>query len=319
MKNHRIQHPTSRLISGPLMAILAVVMTGCPLLEPPEALKPLEVEKTDKFAFKTVNPVGSACRITMDANYGKYVYDYQGRLYQYVTFYDGTITFYYDNESYLVSQEQVFNNGTKSIRKYYYNEGMLSKIEQSYNSDIGVYSFELQFESGILKVLRSNTIGGNELISRSFKTDAKGRIIELPTGGFQNGIEVIDYFEYDTKGNLAKIYNDAPQYPRMEVFRYDDKPNPLYQVARFKGHPETRVLDYLGASIANPSGLRFYKQPNNMIYSETTVWNFVTNTPQKSVQTWDLNYNAAGYPVSFNAISLGKPDVLRWGDYENCN
>lgn len=295
-----------------LIAVLVIAMTGCPLLDLPVPLKPLAVEKTDKFAFKTANPANSACRITGDQVWGKYIYDNQGRLYQYIT-YNNTVTFYYNSEGYLISQEMVSTDGIACSRKYHYSGGSLSKVEQTY----GEYLSELQFEGRALVSLKENIVPGIAPTSKSFKTDANGRIIELPTGGYQNGVLTIKYYEYDVKGNLVKVYDNVS--PNLShVFRHDEKPNPIYQVTRFKGHPETGIIDYLGMNIGRPDE-SYIHQPNNQIYREMTVWNFVTNTPQKSIQTWDFNYNSAGYPVSYNAIHLGKPDVLRWGEYENCN
>lgn len=299
------------------MLALSVIMAGCPMAEP-EALRPLATTKTDKYANKTaVKPVTSTCRITKDNDPRQYIYNASGQLVECKRSGE-TTTFIYDQNGYLVSQQgQYTGSASKTILKYFYENGTLSKVEkysQANEQSNPVLNVTVTLESGKMKKFLSSFNGIDTDVA--FKVDGRGRVTEISTGGIVSGVKVLEYFEYDANGNVTKVYDNSPSSYGSREFRYDNKPNPMYEALRFKGHPDTRIVDYIGSGVGYPS-TRDYQQPNNQNYGEYTFWNFQTNMPYKTTSSRTFIYNSAGYPTKFTYPN--NTFQYTYAEYDNCN
>lgn len=301
--------------------VLSIAMIGCPLAEP-EALRPLATTKTDKYANKTASkPSSSACRLKKDQDGGEYRYDATGRLIQ-MTRPTYFIEFFYNSEGYLLSQvTQEPGRLYRWSMKFYYDNGILSKVE-AYGQENAQSNAKLtsvaSFESGRLKKVFDIYAGLER--DRPFKTDGQGRVIETgPVEGLTlDGKPVIQYFEYDSNGNLTKEYDNSTSYYGIQnSYRYDNKPNPVYEATRFKGHPEVRMITYLGSMIGVGNGGDHRMNPNNRIYAEYARWNPFTNPVSPYSISWDFIYRSDGYPLKYTLS--GSSAQHTYAEYENCN
>ncbi len=301
-----------RRLSGLCAVTLSLTLTGCPLLDPPEPLKPLLIEKEEKLAFKVDKEKNSACRITKDFEYGRYIYDHRGRLCQYVRSQyprpDGTVTFHYDEQDYLIAQD--FSGiiaGISKIRwNYLYDGGLISRIDRYVETNGRmVLADQVLFESGKRKIYSVISEGGRfEIV---FNTDNSGRVTGFTTNAESPTGEMISYFlEYDSRGNWVKSYTNSSD-PVVSETRFSNIPNPIYHALQFKGHSQAKHITYFDGSLyslGNPS-------PDLPVYDKTSTSSWTTIN---EYGYGDLN--AAGYPVSREFLAT---QIVRKADYESCN